>query len=465
MKLTQVYYEISQLKKIYDSLNTCQLVVWGTGEVAKEVTCTLQAFSIPIYAYGDNNKYEGYYFLERKILNEEEITKLPNPLIIIGSFVVRPIYEQLKAVGIHHIYAIIDTIKYDIDEWKKDSQAFEQKGSGKTYSQKVLVELYGNIGDVIIRLGLIAELIVNIGQENIWFLVEQEAIAEIIRGIAQNVIVLEKQAFVSDNAYRIAMLKKLNEHHFYKDIILCDIRLHANRRLLNQYNFDGGELLYHNIIPDKEYLPQMDAVFLKDIFKWDNICRWSPKHQIDDYIAAKGKKLELPLKFVAVNMGATKEIRHYAPFKFSDVLTYVLEKGIDVVMIGYGEYDETFYCGLPRNIKENEHVSNYIGKLSILESLAVIQKAAFFIGTDSGMWNASYILDCPSVVIYGGGEYGNFMHKDRKIHYVVSDEDKCFGCRWFCTNRASSGYANCIDSICPEMIIQKVCEVIEEEEI
>lgn len=458
----QIYYEIAELKKIYDSISPCHVIIWGTGEVSKEVAQTLLRFGIPVYAYGDNDKNRQRQIDgDMTVLDAASTAELPNPFVIIGSYVVKPIYEQLRAMGIIHIYAITDTIKYNIAEWEQDRRVLSSlQAFNSTFRDNILVEIYGNIGDVIIRLGIVDELVKVHGEANICFLVEQEGVAEILRIVAKEVLVIDRYNFITNDCYRKDLLTRLNGCHFTQNIILCDIRLHATRRLLSRYNFNGGQLYYHNIVPDQEYLPAMDMEFIRKCMEWQISGSFSPKHRIDLFIAHIGERLDLPERYAAVNMGATKEVRHYSPAKCGQVLGYIRSLGFEVLMIGCGEYDETFYKSLPQAVKEDPGVHNCIGKYSLLESLSAIQKADFFVGTDSGMWNASYILDKPSVVLYGGGEYGNFMHMDKNIYYAIAGKMECFGCRWFCTNRTNDGYAQCIDGISPEIIIEKIMKML-----
>jgi hypothetical protein len=92
-----------------------------------------------------------------------------------------------------------------------------------------------------------------------------------------------------------------------------------------------------------------------------------------------------------------------------------------------------------------------------------VQGAAFFVGAESGMWNASYVLGKPSAVLYGGGDYGGFMHDDRSIRYVMAGARDCFCCRWRCGRLGEGGVAPCIDEIATEQVVGAVRSILAQE--
>ena len=459
-----IYISVYDYQHKYRKKENSKVIIWGTGEVAIDIYRTLEYIGISLYAFGDNNMQkhrEG--FLGYPVLDVETVIKLENPIVLIGSFVVRPIYEQLYSLGITDVYAIYNPIKYKLDEWVNDCKWIREDfkiSTSQRYEEKILIEVYGNIGDVIIKLGLLDAIINKIGVEKVYFLVETQDIASIMEILSPNVIVLEKNAFIKNAEYRILKLKEINRLNFSKSIVIGDIRLHANRRLLDEKIFRCEEVIYHNILPDKEYLPSLDVELVKNKLHMKDTVDFSPKRIIDDEIKKISLIEGIEKKYVVVHMGATKEERHYSPQKMSKVLRYLREKNYEIAMIGYGSYDEFFYNELDIDLQQDIGIHNFIGKLSLKESFRVIQESEFFVGTDSGMWNASYVLDKPSVVLYGGGEFGNFMHNDSKIHYVITEKRECFGCRWFCTNQNEDGYARCIGDISPKMIIEKIDQVI-----
>lgn len=447
----------------YQRDKSYNIVIWGTGEVAAEVYQTLTAFSVQIKGFGDNSDtIKGKLCYSRPILTAEEVASLHKPLIIIGSFVVRPIWEQLHKLGLTDIYVIIDTMKYSFKELEEEKRLYRKEEDYTVESKDILIEAYGNIGDIVLKGGMLNFFIRRFGKEHVYILVETESLASFVSLFTNQVYVGGKQQVREDADFRRELLNSLNRRRFQTSYILADIRLHFTRRYLNQYNFNVKDIRFHTCLPDKEYLPEMDAAMVRDIFSLSKEHQLGAKGCLKDYINSLPAVTGLPEQFVAVNMGATKKIRHYDVKKAAIVVDYLIQRGFTVVMLGNGSYDEEYYKQLTLLLPNQSKFISFISALSLLESFYVILKSVFFVGTDSGMWNVSYILEKQSVVIYGGGEEGCFQHDDTNVHYAMTERMECFGCKWFCTQMTNQGYAKCIDNITPSMIISKIKEIIGE---
>jgi ADP-heptose:LPS heptosyltransferase len=113
------------------------------------------------------------------------------------------------------------------------------------------------------------------------------------------------------------------------------------------------------------------------------------------------------------------------------------------------------------SIIKNQSI-NLIGKLSLLDSFQVLRKAKFFVGVESGLFNAASFLGIPLIVIYGGGHYGRFKHINDKAIYVSSTMN-CFGCNWQNCPYGSLRFksAKCISNIESKEIIAAICLMIE----
>lgn len=443
-------------------------VVWGTGQVAREVTETLRLLNVPIFAYGDNDeKKQGTIFCGKSVLSAGDLQKVENPCLLIGSYVIRPVYEQLQSLGFRDIFVLLDTLKYPVEEVRRDRELLAPYFAGdlkKLKTGKVLVEVYGDIGDVLIKIGLLHKLETVLGKERMSILVEDSSVSDVLQTIFRDVMAMPRAAFVNDPAARMKFLQMLNRRYYSRSIILCDPRLHANRRLLHRYNFNVPETCFSKRLPDSEYLPELDREFLAEFFPEFSEGTCSPKHLLDDVIEAYFPE-DLPFEkksYVVVNLGANKEVRHYDPMKFLTVISFLQSREIPIVLVGKGEYDASWAVKIREGSSTPGLVCDRVNRYGLLESIAAVRFARLFVGTDSGMWNAAYVVDTPSVVLYGFGEYGCFMHKDPRVCYVMAEDRSCMGCRWYCGHRSAAGYAMCLDAIAPERIIEKIREALNE---
>lgn len=471
------YLDADELKE--RASGSVQVVIWGTGRTAMEVAWTLDFLKIPIHAYADSDLENcGKLIGGKQVLDLEQVRQLENPFILIGSFAVQPIYEMLKAAGMENVAASLETVRIPGEEGGVELCGGEEgigiTGGGNDALQKVeeispflhntLIEMYGNIGDLVLKLGILKALLGHYGRKNVTVLVETPANAEMVRLYTDNVEVVEKGHFCEDREYRRCFLKRINTGHFRRAIVLCDARLYSNRRLLNRWNCNIWEVVMNPAVPHDELLWQLDAAMLHKRLGIPMADMEPHKAGLREAVLSVAQPPELTERYVCVHMGATRRERHYDPVRFSRVAAHIVERGYQCVFIGQGEYDESFVKKVWEGCGEDDRggIVSYVGNLSLVESFAVIAGAGFFLGTDSGMWNASYVLKKPSICLYGGGEYGCFKHDAPWIRYLTIADHSCFGCRWFCTNQTPGGYSKCMDGIQAEDIILAVDRQIDD---
>lgn len=450
------FLELDELLGLYKR-GDWQVIIWGTGVPAQDVYFTLMDAGIEIYAWGDNcADRQGELLNGKLIIGREKLKKLKNPMILIACWMsFGSILRSLENEGYRNVYGFMDSIKYDIDEMRKDVIFLSQtnkleKGAQK---EKILLEIYGNIGDILIHIGILNYFLSKYG-DSAYVLVEGESLLELIGLMTPRVLAVNRMMFHTNRNYRRRLLTRLQSLGFRKSILLSDARIISTRRVLNQRIFPVDELVYSKDLALGEYLPHMDASGL-----WSEkipASAISPCRILDNKVDRLDFTHHLPEHYVSVNMGTSSDVRKFSSEKICEVVNYILSKGFSVVFIGAGSYDEQLFEEIKQKLPVGSSVYSFISHLSILESLYVIRQSLFFVGTESGMWNASYVLGIPSVVIYGRGDYGSFFHKSESIIYIMSDDYGCMGCCWFCTNRDNFGRPRCISEICSGMITEGI---------
>lgn len=450
------FLDLEELLFLYNKKNW-QVVIWGTGRPAQDVFRTLESVGVEVYAWGDNCiERQGTTFWGKLIISRERLRDLQNPLIIIACWMsFGSILRSLEEGGWRNVYGLIDSIKYDTDEMGKDLVFLSKVNISQTVIPKrnVLLEIYGNIGDILVHAGILAYLLKKYG-DCAYVLAEGESLLGLLEFMTPNILVVNRLKFYADEEYRRKLLVRLQSIGFKKSIILSDARIMSTRRVLNNKVFPVEKLVYSKHLPLGDYLPQMDAKGLSE--EEIPASAISPCRIFKKKINGLNFTHHLPERYIAINMGTSSDVRKFSPKKFLEVVKYILAKGLAIIFIGAGVYDENFFDEIRKKIPKESAIYSFISKLSVQESLFVISKSMLFVGTESGMWNASYVLEVPSVVIYGLGDYGSFYHRADYVHYVMSADYGCMGCCWFCTNQDEEGHPRCVSEISSEMIIEGI---------
>ena len=445
----------NELRILTERKNNRELIVWGCGPTAEAVIRTLADMKIEVDYYGDSNEIlAGQYKEGIRILSPKDMVDHMMAIVIIASFGYVPIYKMLLNIGVSEIYALRDVYKYPLEKMLRDqerlSPIFFNMEIGK--KKHILVELYGNIGDTIVRIGIVKQIFKVYGKNNVFLLFADRKNAEIYQLLTNQVIILEEDDLNNDEI-RFSKLEYIARLHFEKTFILCDTRIYAQRRILNRYNSYVEEEIYSDLLPEGEYLAGLDMEWMKNYLFWPKDLDLTGWNKLGKKDLQTIQNVRLPKsKYVAINLGASRRIRQMNPNQFIQVIHYIMGQGYQIALLGDGVDDE-FIADVLINACGECGIVNYVSKYTIPESAKVILESAFFVGTESGMWNLSYILGKPSVVIYGGGDYGSFLHPNGIIEYVSVGEKKCFGCKWYCNSKDEYGRARCIYEITSGQII------------
>lgn len=458
--------EIDELKKLYEA-NRKTVVVFGTWEYGRRVRRGLEGFGIKVSYFSDNNsEIVGQEVESLPVIAPENIVKLENPIVIVGSFWFERISRQLSEMGVAEVYALEECPVNSWDEINADRKELKEyfENYNDNVKNKILIEVYGHIGDVLVKTGVCKTLMSAFGKENVFFLVddtEQRNIGEYLRLISNNIIHIEKEKFSKSREYRLEKLRYLNSQYFKFSYNLCDMRFHLKMRYVNKFILNIPQIYY---APEEYYVVDKDYRMLESILGRNVKAECEKNNNAVAEIGQIQLDIELPEKFIAINMGAANKMRQYPVEKFKLVYDYLIKQSKKLVFIGAGTYDEEFYRSLVGQGDSNGNVVSYINKLSLIESMAVINKCQYYIGLDSGMWNASVILEKLSIMIYGKGDLGHFKHERNFIHYVMSDWAKCPGCKyWDCPNELRiEGMSPCVVSIESGDIIEAIQCVDEE---
>lgn len=183
------------------------------------------------------------------------------------------------------------------------------------------------------------------------------------------------------------------------------------------------------------------------------------KLYLPDNSVERAKELlkDLPRPFIVINAGGVfskRKGRTYPIDKWAILTEKLLEKYRGTIILNGSKEDEKFLSPLATN----KNVLNLIGKLSLIDSCAVISQADYMISGDSGPLHIATALGVKSIGLFGSmpvnrtGCYCNGIN-------IVADKD-CVPCnRRKCRyiKNKKDIYAPCMVQIEVSKIIENIC--------
>ncbi|OJW75143.1 glycosyltransferase family 9 protein [Spirosoma sp. 48-14] len=333
----------------------------------------------------------------------------------------------------------------------------------KNHSNKILFIANDGIGDNIIRISILRKYIEFFKTEDIYFLVSNDSgqrdFFYLVFPEKEKLISCYSKNIARNPLYRLSKINELNQYKFYKTILLHT----KSERVTNIFKkyIHTKELYYHFSENPCSYTLKEDIELFQKV---TNITLTINEIRPDLTYLIKNESntYRLPKEFIAIGIGSSAIARTYPVSSFLTVLEWLAINGQYLVFLGKGQSDSMYYNTL---IKHSpliaKHSTNYIDKLSLSESLMILKQSKLFVGIESGLFNAAYVLNVPFAVIYGGGHYGRFIHPHDYSAYI-SNRMECFGCNW-----EKCGYGNirlkparCITSITPEQVIESISHLL-----
>lgn len=451
-----------QLVNILDG-DKYTVIVFGTTIFSQSVSDVLVHYNVHIDFYADNDKNKWRSkFNSIEIIDPNAIINLRNPLVILASSYYEQMYEQLVKLNVKNIYMINNFVEYPfaevLEERKLMHEYFENIEEKK--SGKILIRAFDGLGDNIIKLGLYKYILKKVEKpENIYFAVYKKPVYEMLKLLTDNVIYFDKKDFIENKTYRMNMLEKIYSYYFDYSVNFATIRLTSRHGLLYNENLNIDTNYENYDLSNDEYVLESQVRLAKNVFG-DEEFDFSPKYILDNKIKEVKLEYNLPEKYVCVGLG-TEDTKRICP---KDIAIAILKnlsyKDNYVVLLGNGNKDDQFYAELLEELDNNEKIINLSSQCSIVQTFKIMSNAKAYIGIDSGLAHAAYILDREAVIIIGGGhlgkeKHGKYMHNDKKIKYITNKLE-CFGCGWL---GCSSKETPCIKGIKTKDVINAIDEL------
>jgi len=209
--------------------------------------------------------------------------------------------------------------------------------------------------------------------------------------------------------------------------------------------------LFKEVVPIAEkYLRVGQALGIKDDQQGLELC-WK-----DGQIKRLQKKLSSQLlkkPFIALAPGAGFKTKQW-PIEYFRSLVQKIENSnkFNVVLLGNLQEREQF-----RPLEISQIVFNLAGKLSLLESAIVLNRARILVSNDSGLMHMATAVKTPVLAIFGSTvkELGFFPYRSKSM-VLENNNLWCRPCSHIGRNRCPLGHMECLKTITPEIVFEKL---------
>ncbi|OGW04873.1 MAG: hypothetical protein A2Z59_03465 [Nitrospinae bacterium RIFCSPLOWO2_02_39_17] len=346
--------------------------------------------------------------------------------------------------------------------------------SGKTHSGKVLVIKDNSIGDFLLFSGILSFYIRHFGKEQMYCLVSS-GVREVAKLYTDNIITLDEKKYFASFKYRYELLSELKSLGF-ETAINSILNSSESRDILYILKFPltylyGGVVMklrkpgrwknISNIVPELKMFDDKGSytsVFAHEKFFMERILNIKVSDdEVKPYIPLNNNVSENIINkfslqkgsYIVFTFGSRSAKRDYPSDKFVEVMKYLHRRlGMKTVLIGVDQYSSD---ALP------DFVIDLRRKTSLIEVFGIIRHARIFVGNETGVTHASWIMGVPTVMIYGGGQFGGFLPLFDNGCIVYKQMD-CYCCNWGC--KYSDIPVRCIGEIGVDDILKTVDNVI-----
>ncbi len=166
-------------------------------------------------------------------------------------------------------------------------------------------------------------------------------------------------------------------------------------------------------------------------------------------------------KIITIAPGTVWETKRYPEYYFSTLIKKFIEDGIKVVLIG-ANVDFEIGLRIQKQVNDKINLLNLIGKLSIKESMSVINLSNLLISNDSAPTHMGVFTSTPVLTIYGSTvpEFG--FYPFREIDSIVQIENLyCKPCGIHGYKTCPEKHFKCMIDLNPERIYREAINIME----
>lgn len=334
----------------------------------------------------------------------------------------------------------------------------------KTSNKNILIVQTAFLGDLLLTLPLIYHLkrIFTYAQIDILIREGLEEIKEIFTLIDNVHLISKKNSRKIESIISLSKIMKgkynvvITPHRSFRSGLISFLT-HAEKRIT--FNNSSLPFLFTDIVKyDKsKHEIERNLDLLNPILSGQKI-NWKEKIplKLDDYILneifmywkSSGEKI------IAIAPGTVWETKRYPEYYFSVLINRLINDGIKCVLIGSSK-DLDIGTSIMNRVSNKDSVLNLIGKLSLKESISLINLSDLLICNDSAPTHMGVFTKTPVLTIYGSTvpEFGfyPFRNFDR---YVEVENLTCKPCGIHGYQKCPKKHFKCMIDLLPSKIYQ-----------
>lgn len=314
----------------------------------------------------------------------------------------------------------------------------------KSDSNNILVVNTEKLGDIILALRFLQNVIQSERESRIFLLVDEKYHSGIFCDEIQfKILPVNKKKYRTSIIYRTLTLLNLRKIGFKKIFNISPSRGIVNDEL----TLNSGEGFTACISQQSKYLP--NYILKRNNLKYDYVIENDIKNEftkllylfkqlygndfnhstVESFFLRCDKPNEnLHEKFIVIAPASSDEIRNWTKENFR-ILSKQLSEKLPVYIIGTTEQIEI----LNFISKDLKNVKSFAGTLKFSECVYMIKHTTLYIGLDSGFTHLAHTCNRPYLAVIGGGNYERFFpypeYSNAEYNYYKLS---CFNCQWNC---------------------------------
>ena len=131
---------------------------------------------------------------------------------------------------------------------------------------------------------------------------------------------------------------------------------------------------------------------------------------------------------ICLFLGGSIPLRRFSEAQLKFIIQEILSKDCHVVLLGGNDVESLSRQIL--GISPDNRILNFVGKISLLQSAALIKRSQKFIGPDSGLMHLACAAGTPVIAVFGPGNLNKWKPQGLQ-HKIISNHVPCSPCTRF----------------------------------